>query len=162
MFKFFKKTNPSEIIKAPISGKCIPLEEVKDEVFSSKMMGDGIAIDSTGDTVYAPADGVIATVVNSKHAVGMQLNNGVEILIHVGLETVELKGEGFTLLVNVDDKVKQGTPLIKIDRAFIESKGMSLVTPVIIIESDKYDLDKCAIGLDVDGGESAVIEYKVK
>ncbi|WP_238906493.1 PTS glucose transporter subunit IIA [Clostridium sp. YIM B02506] len=162
MFKFFKKASLSEIIKAPISGKCIPLEEVKDEVFSSKMIGDGIAIDSIGDIVYAPADGTIATIVNSKHAVGMQLNNGVEILIHVGLETVELKGEGFTLLVNVDDKVKEGTPLIKIDRAFIESKGMSLVTPVIIIESEKYDIDKCAIGQEVYGGKSSVIEYRIK
>ncbi|MNO66366.1 PTS system glucoside-specific EIICBA component [compost metagenome] len=162
MFKFFKKTNLSELIKAPISGKCIPLEEVKDEVFSSKMIGDGIAIDSTGDIVYAPADGTIATIVSSKHAVGMQLNNGVEILIHVGLETVELKGEGFTLLVNVNDKVKEGTPLIRIDRTFIESKGMSLVTPVIIIESEKYDIDKCAIGQEVYGGKNTVIEYKMK
>lgn len=162
MFKFLKKTNSNEIIKAPISGKCIPIEDVKDEVFSSKMMGDGIAIDSTGDTVYAPADGVITTIANSKHAIGMTFNNGLEMLIHVGLDTVSLNGEGFSVLVNVEDKVKQGTPIIKVDRAFIESKGMTLVTPVIIIDSDKYDISKMVIGKDVVGGESIVIEYVSK
>ena len=164
MFKFFKKAdskeNPNAMIKAPITGKCIAIETVKDEVFSSKMMGDGVAIDSTGDTVYAPADGVISTIANSKHAIGMTLINGLEMLIHVGLDTVTLQGEGFTVLVDVEDKVKEGTPMIKINRFFIESKGMTLVTPVIILDSDKYDINKLAIGQEVAGGESTIIECK--
>jgi len=161
MFKFLKKSHSTQIIKAPICGKCISIEDVKDEVFSTKMLGDGIAINATGDTVYAPADGVITTIVNSKHAFGIKLNNGLEMLIHVGLDTVKLNGEGFSVLVNVGEQVKQGTPIIKIDRNFIESKGMTLVTPVIILESDKYDIHKCAIGQDVVGAESTVIEYKL-
>lgn len=166
MFKFFKKAdskgNSNDMIKAPITGKCIAIETVKDEVFSSKMMGDGIAIDSTGDIVYAPADGVISTIANSKHAIGMTLNNGMEMLIHVGLDTVTLQGEGFSVLVDVEDKVKEGTPMIKINRSFIESKGMTLVTPVIILDSDKYDINKLTIGQEVVGGESDIIEYKGK
>lgn len=160
MFKFLKKSGSNQIIKAPISGKCISIEEVKDEVFSTKMLGDGIAIDATGDTVYAPADGVISAIVNSKHAFGIKLNNGLEMLIHVGLDTVKLNGEGFSVLVNVDEQVKQGTPIIKIDRTFIESKGMTLVTPVIILDSDQYHIHKGALGQDVVGGESTIIECK--
>lgn len=160
MFKFLKKSNPNQIIKSPISGKCISLEEVKDEMFSSKMLGDGIAIETTGDTAYAPADGVITAIVNSKHAFGIKLNTGLEMLIHIGLDTVKLNGDGFSVLVNVDDKVKQGTPIIKFDRNFIESKGMTLVTPIIMLDSDQYDINKFAIGQDVVGGESTVIEYK--
>ena len=92
----------------------------------------------------------------------MTLNNGLEMLIHVGLDTVSLKGEGFTVLVDVEDKVKEGTPMIKINRSFIESKGMTLVTPVIILDSDKYDINKLTIGKEVVGGESNIIEYKSK
>lgn len=161
MFKFLKKSNPTQIIKAPISGKCISIEDVSDDVFSTKMLGDGIAIDATGDTVYAPADGVISTIVITKHAFSIKLDNGLEMLIHIGLDTVNLKGEGFTVLVKVDDKVTQGTPIIKIDTAFIQSKGMTLVTPVIVLESDLYEINKCAIGEEVVGGQSTVMEYKL-
>lgn len=162
MFKFLKKANSNNMIKAPITGKCIAIETVKDEVFASKMMGDGIAIDSTGDTVYAPADGVISTIANSKHAIGITLNNGLEMLIHVGLDTVSLNGEGFSVLVDVEDKVKEGTPIIKINRSFIESKGMTLVTPVIILDSDKYDINKLTVGEEVVGGKSTIMECKVR
>lgn len=162
MFKFSKKSNSTQIIKAPVSGKCISIEEVLDEVFSTKMLGDGIAIDATGDTVYAPADGVILTIANSKHAFGIKLDNGLEILIHIGLETVKLNGEGFSVLINVDERVKQGQPIIKINRDFIKSKGMELITPVVILNSDEYDIHKCTIGDEVVGGESTVMECKSK
>jgi len=162
MFKFSKQLKSNQIIKAPISGKCISIEDVLDEVFSTKMLGDGIAIDATGDTVYAPADGMITTIVNSKHAFGIELDNGLEMLIHIGLETVKLNGEGFSVLVNVNEKVKQGAPLIKIDRDFIQSKGMTLVTPVVILNTDKYDIHKYTIGDDVIGGKSIIMECKTR
>lgn len=161
MFKFSKQLKLNQIIKAPISGKCIPIEDVLDEVFSTKMLGDGIAIDATGDTVYAPADGVITTITNSKHAFSLKLDNGLEMLIHIGLDTVKLNGEGFSVLVKVDEKVKQGSPIIKIDREFIISKGMEFVTPVVILDADKYDIHKYTIGEDVIGGKSTVMECKV-
>jgi glucose-specific phosphotransferase system IIA component len=161
MFKFLKKTNLNNIIKAPISGKCIALEDIKDGMFSEKMLGDGVAIDTTGDIVCAPCDGVISVIVASKHAFGMQLPNGVELLVHIGLETVALDGEGFTVLVNENDEVKQGTPIIKIDRAFMESKGISLVTPIIIVGEDQWELKKCAIGKNVIAAESSIMEYNL-
>ena len=162
MFKFLKKTNLNNIIKAPISGKCIALEDINDGMFSEKMLGDGVAIDATGDIAYAPCDGVISVIVASKHAFGMQLPNGVELLVHIGLETVALDGEGFTVLVNENDEVKQGTPIIKIDRAFMESKGISLITPIIIVGEDQWELKKCAIGKDVIAAESSIMECNLK
>jgi glucose-specific phosphotransferase system IIA component len=162
MLNFFKKTNPNCIIKAPVSGKCIALEDLKDDMFSTKMLGDGIAIDSTGDVVCAPADGVIIAIVPSKHAFAMKLKNGLEILVHIGLETVSLNGEGFTVLAKADEEVKLGTPIINIDRAFIESKGISLVTPVIIIGEQEYELKKCTIGEEITVSESSIMECKLK
>jgi PTS system glucose-specific IIA component len=162
MFNFLKKTSLNNIIKAPISGKCIALEDINDGVFSAKMLGDGVAIDTTGDVAYAPCDGVITAIVASKHAFGMQLHNGMELLVHIGLETVTLGGEGFTVLVNENDEVKQGTPIIKIDRAFMESKGISLITPIVIVSEGQYNLEKCAIGKDVIAGESCIMECKLK
>lgn len=84
------------------------------------------------------------------------------MLIHVGLDTVKLNGEGFSVLVKVEDKVKQGTPIIKIDRQFIESKGMTLVTPVVILDSDKYAISKFEIGKEVIAGKNTILEYKAQ
>ena len=100
MFSFIKKKEKGLELKAYLSGKTIGIEEVKDDVFSSKMMGDGIAIIPTTDLVKAPADGKIVVVMKeSKHAVGIKFENGVEALIHVGIDTVSMKGEGFELFV---------------------------------------------------------------
>lgn len=162
MFKFLKKTNSNCTIKAPISGQCISLEDVNDDMFSTKMLGDGVAIDATGEIVCAPADGVITAIVATKHAFAMKLKNGVEVLIHIGIETVSLNGEGFTVLANVDDEVKQGAPIIKIDRNFIESKGMSLITPVIIVGEQEYELKKFNVGNNVAASENVIMECKLK
>jgi len=97
------------------------------------MAGDGIAIDSTGDTVVAPCDGTISLIMDSGHAFAITTNSGIELLVHVGLETVVLNGEGFELLQSVNSKVTAGTPILKLDRPLIESKGISLITPVLII-----------------------------
>jgi glucose-specific phosphotransferase system IIA component len=162
MLNFLKKTSSDCVIKAPASGRCVALEDLRDGMFSEKMLGDGVAIDTIGDVVCAPCDGVITTVVPSKHAFAMKLKNGLELLVHIGLETVSLNGEGFTLLVEVDEKVKVGTPIIKIDRAFIEGKGLSLITPVIVVGEHQYDLDKCALGQEITAGESSILECRQK
>ena len=136
MFNLFKKTLT---IVAPISGKTIDLSEVPDPVFAGKMVGDGIAIDSTGDTVVAPCDGTISLIMDSKHAFAITTSSGIELLVHVGLETVALNGEGFEVLQSVNTKVTAGTPILKLDRPFIESKGVSLITPVLIVNHDKLE-----------------------
>lgn len=127
---FKKKTDPA--VYAPVSGTCIPLEKVNDPVFSSKAMGEGAAFVFDGDTVCAPCSGKVIMIPASAHAIGLQCDNGMELLIHIGMDTVELNGEGFTIKTSVNKKVRKGDPLIQIDRKFMESKGIDLTTPMIV------------------------------
>jgi len=157
MFGIFGKTQ--EIV-APISGRTVDITEVKDAVFSEKMAGDGLAIHPTGDIVVAPADGELTMLFGTKHAFGMTLSKGVQILVHIGLETVSLNGEGFTALKKQGDRVKKGEPIIKIDRAFITSKGLSLITPIIFTELDKLKSFEARVGVDVVAGVTPILTYK--
>ena len=112
-FKRKAKNEPVKSLKAFISGKVISITEVNDQVFASKALGDGVAIKPSAQIVTAPCDGVISVIAgDSKHAIGITLNNGVEILLHIGLYTVSLNGEGFRVFVKEKDKVKQGDKLL--------------------------------------------------
>lgn len=117
---------------SPLSGTVIPLSAVKDEAFSSGALGQGAAVIPSEGKLYAPADGVIAAFFPTGHAVGIQTADGVEILIHVGMDTVSLNGKGFDKKVNQGDKVKKGDLLLEFDLQVIEEAGLSAVTPVII------------------------------
>lgn len=139
MFNLFKKEK--KCLVAPVSGNIIKLSEVKDEVFSSGMMGIGLAIDPTGDVFVAPADGEITVIPETKHAFGMKLSNGMEVLIHIGMDTVNLAGEGFDVLVKEGQKVNIGTPIIKVDLDFFKDKNISLVTPIIILNHNDYSIE---------------------
>lgn len=163
MFGLFKKNKKEEALKfvAPISGKAVDLSEVPDPVFAQKMAGDGLGIDSTGDTIVAPCDGELTLVFKTKHAFAMTLDNGVELLVHIGIETVSLNGEGFEQLAEQGTRVKAGTPIIKIDRELIKSKGLSLVTPVLITNPDAVKSMDVKTGMDVVAGETVVLEYTV-
>lgn len=133
--KLFKKKK-LEVV-APIHGKIVSLEEVPDAVFSKKMMGDGIAIIPKDGKVYAPIDGEVLLVADTKHAVGLKANDGTELLIHIGLETVMLKGEGFTTLVKAGDEVKVGEPLLEVNWGYIGEHASSTITPIIVTNSDE-------------------------
>lgn len=132
-FKFFKKEKLQII--APVNGKIIPLEEVPDPVFSQKMMGEGVAIMPTSGGICAPVDGTIIQIAPTKHAIGILAEDGTEILIHIGLETVALKGEGFTVAVKENDKVSVGQLLIDVDWNFISKHAKSTITPIVITNS---------------------------
>lgn len=119
-------------VYAPLSGTVIPLSEVKDEAFSSGTLGQGAAVIPAEGKLYAPADGVIAAFFPTGHAVGIQTADGVEILIHVGMDTVSLNGKGFDKKVNQGDTVKKGDLILEFDLQVIEEAGLSAVTPVII------------------------------
>ena len=159
MFGLFKKECT---LVAPISGKTVDITTVPDAVFAEKMAGDGLAIDPTGDTVVAPADGELTMLFGTKHAFGMTLDKGVQILVHIGLDTVSLNGEGFTALKNQGDMVKKGEPIVKIDRELIQSKGLSLITPVIFTDMDVLKSFEAQLGIDVTAGETTVLTYKAK
>ena len=128
----------SEEIMAPIKGEIVALKDVKDEVFSSGTMGKGIAIEPSEGKVYAPADGVITTFFPTKHAIGLTTNNGAEILIHVGMDTVSMNGEGFTAKKEQGDTVKKGDLLLEFDIDKIKAAGHPVTTPVIVTNSNDY------------------------
>lgn len=134
MFVFFRKKKISELY-SPVIGKSIELEEVKDKVFSSKMMGDGLAFKLEENIIYSPCDAQVKLIPSSKHAVGLEAN-GLDILIHIGLDTVNLNGEGFKQLVSVGDVIKQGDPLLQIDIEFMKQKNIDLTTPMIITSKE--------------------------
>ncbi|RAK23155.1 PTS system D-glucose-specific IIA component (Glc family) /PTS system D-glucose-specific IIB component (Glc family) /PTS system D-glucose-specific IIC component (Glc family) [Anoxybacillus vitaminiphilus] len=120
-----------EVIAAPLSGEVLPLSEVPDQVFSQKMMGDGFAIMPTEGIVVSPVDGKIVNVFPTKHAIGIESANGREILIHFGIDTVKLNGEGFEALVAQGDEVKKGQELLKVDLEYVKNHAPSIITPVI-------------------------------
>ncbi|MDT0140988.1 glucose PTS transporter subunit IIA [Microbacterium sp. PRC9] len=125
-------------VLSPLAGKVVPLSEVPDPVFAGGVMGPGAAIEPVGDTVFSPGAGVIAAAQPTGHAFGIVLDGGVELLIHVGIDTVNLKGEGFDVKVKNGDRVELGTPLVTFDRAVIEKAGYPLITPVIVLNADDF------------------------
>ena len=135
LFNIFKnKKSESENTKeilSPTNGELIGLSEVPDQVFSQKMMGDGFAIKSNDGIITSPVNGSVEMIFDTKHAIGLKDENGREILIHLGIDTVNLKGKGFEVFVNVGDKVKAGDKLIKMDVNFIKENATSDISPII-------------------------------
>lgn len=127
-----------KVVMSPLTGEVIPLSEVKDEAFSSEAMGKGCAIIPTEGTVCAPFDGTIVGLLDSHHAVGMESENGIEILIHVGMDTVKLNGKHFVSHVEQGQKVKKGQLLLEFDIPAIQKAGYEVVTPVIIANTDEF------------------------
>lgn len=125
-------------IASPLDGKEIALKDVDDEVFASGVTGKGIAIIPENNTVLSPADGTVSVLFPSKHAVGITTKEGIEILVHIGLNTVMLNGEGFTTFVKQGDQVKKGQKLLEFDKDFITNKGCSLQSPLIITNADQF------------------------
>ncbi|MDH5160908.1 PTS glucose transporter subunit IIA [Heyndrickxia sp. FSL K6-6286] len=139
VFNFFKKEKEELQIYAPINGQIISIEEVPDPVFNQKMMGEGVAVIPTEGSICSPVDGTILQVAPTKHAVGILAKDGSEILIHIGLETVALKGEGFQVAVTTGDKVSKGQRLIDVDWEYIKIHAKSIITPIVITNSSHGD-----------------------
>lgn len=164
MFKFFKKNrkgseNVPLTLVAPVKGKTLPLSAVPDPVFAQKMAGDGIAIMPEDDIIVAPAYGKLTLVFNTKHAFVITTPDGAELLVHVGLETVSLNGEGFKQLAQAGTNVKAGTPILKIDREFIKSKNLPLIIPVLISNADILKSIKTNENIETFAGKTVIIEY---
>ncbi|MGH1841639.1 beta-glucoside-specific PTS transporter subunit IIABC [Enterococcus gallinarum] len=131
-------TNERVVLSSPLAGRVVPLNEVKDQVFSSGAMGKGIAIDPANGTLVAPADGTITTLFPTGHAIGLTTTDGVEILMHIGMDTVELEGKGFEIFVKQEDQVKKGDLLVKFDLSLIKEAGYSTVTPIVVTNTPNY------------------------
>lgn len=143
-------------IYAPLSGEIVNIEDVPDVVFSEKIVGDGVAIRPAGDTIVAPVNGTIGKIFETNHAFSIESEDGVELFVHFGIDTVELKGEGFTRIAEEGQAVKVGDPIIKFDLELLESKAKSVLTPVVISNMDEIsNLEKRSGG--VVAGESVVL-----
>ncbi|CEK30310.1 PTS system glucose-specific transporter subunit IIA [[Clostridium] sordellii] len=160
LFDIFKKSKQEESAKgivSPTNGELLDISKVPDEVFSTKMMGDGFAIKSTDGVIVSPVDGKIGVVFETKHAIIIESKEGKEILLHLGIDTVNLKGEGFEVFVNVGDEVKAGDKLVKMDLPFIEANAKSSISPVIFTNLESNESIKVTEG-PVNVGETGKVE----
>ena len=148
-------------ISSPVSGRVVRLEDVPDEVFSNKMMGDGVAIEPSDEYVRAPENGEVTLMFDTKHAIGFQTETGVSLLIHVGIDTVKLNGKGFESLVKVGDRVGKGTPLMRLDLDYLRENALSTITPVICTELFEEQEIEVTNAENVDAGDKlfSVCQY---
>ncbi len=140
-------------LSSPLSGWSAPLDEAPDAVFSQRMLGDGVLIDPTGNELRAPCDGEVISIAASRHAIAVRANNGAEILMHVGIDTVALAGEGFELHVATGAKVRTGDRLLTFDLDLLARKATSLVTPVIVTNGDRFEIIAAHTDLEVAAGD---------
>ena len=154
-------TTRSIVVTAPFSGTLVPLSEVPDETFASGVLGEGIAIEPSDGLFCSPVDGTVETIAETKHAIGFAADNGLEILVHVGLETVSLNGEGFEILVKEGDRVKAGQPVAKADLALVRERGLKTITSIVLTGgADDMELH-CAEGIAA-AGKTPVLTLTAK
>lgn len=160
MFKF-KKSAKAQII-APVTGKSVPLSDVPDTVFSDKVLGDGVAVLPEDTSVYSPCNGKIVQIAHTFHAICIETDDGVEVLLHLGIDTVKLGGEGFTCHVKTGDTVEAGQLLMEVDIEGIKTKGYSVLSPCIITNVTSVTDTEFLVG-EIKHGETPIIKYeKVK
>lgn len=138
---FFFKSKKKNMVYAPVNGTVFPLQDLNDGVFSSMMLGDGIGFRFDGALVVSPCYGEVIMVAKTKHAVGIRLKNDAELLVHVGLDTVELNGEGLQTMVKKGDLVRPGEAIIRVDRKFMEDRHVDLSSALIVTNGAGYAFD---------------------
>ena len=148
---FFKKLfgKKTDDFYAPMAGKAVPISEVPDPTFAEGMLGNGIAIEPAEGKVYAPCDATVDMMFTTGHAVSLVADNGAEILIHVGLETVSLEGKPFTVHAANGDKVKKGQLLLEVDLDAVKAAGLPTITPMVVCNTDEYPTFDTFVGKDV-------------
>lgn len=151
----------ADAVYAPVSGKVIPISEVPDDVFSQKILGDGLAVEPQGNVITAPCDAEVSVVMeDSNHACGLKLSNDMEILIHVGINTVDMNGDGFTMFVAVGDHVKKGDKLIEFSPEKIKAAGHPTTTVICVTEEGTAQQIEFSFGMDCHAGETKLITWK--
>lgn len=156
MFGIFKKKKTEYLLGAPAKGKAVPLSEVNDPTFSEGMLGQGVAVIPSEGKIYAPIDGEVGMVFDTLHAVSLTADCGAEVLIHVGLDTVKMNGDGFVGHVQAGDKVKKGDLLLEVDLEKVKAAGYDTITPMLICNTDDYASVEGLSGKDVQPGDDVI------
>jgi sugar PTS system EIIA component len=151
---FKKKKKPLKEFYSVVDGKSIDLSEVQDEMFSKKTLGDGIAVIPSSDDIVSPCSGEVTMVAATKHAVAIENEDGVQVLIHIGLDSVKLNGEGFKIFCKEGDRVEVGTLLVKIDRELFKKEKISDTVIMILVEQNGHEIINRNTGENIKAGES--------
>lgn len=154
--KMFEKNAKTISLKAVEDGRTIPMNEVNDQTFAQELLGPGIAIVPSNGTVVSPINGTIATVMDTKHAVCIQGEDGLELIVHAGLDTVELNGKYYQTYKEIGDQVKAGDVLLEFDLEEITKAGYDVTTPIVITNLGDYKITKCLTGQQVKAGEEVI------
>lgn len=154
--KMFEKNAKTISLKAVEDGRTIPMDEVNDQTFAQELLGPGIAIVPSNGTVVSPINGTIATVMDTKHAVCIQGEDGLELIVHAGLDTVELNGKYYQTYKEIGDQVKAGDVLLGFDLEEITKAGYDVTTPIVITNLGDYKITKCLTGQQVKAGEEVI------
>ena len=154
--KMFEKNAKTISLKAVEDGRTIPMDEVNDQTFAQELLGPGIAIVPSNGTVVSPIDGTIATVMDTKHAVCIQGEDGLELIVHAGLDTVELNGKYYQTYKEIGDQVKAGDVLLEFDLEEIAKAGYDVTTPIVLTNLGDYKITKCLTGQQVKAGEEVI------
>lgn len=147
---------------AVADGWAMPLSAVPDEAFSSGMLGVGFAIEPTAGTIYSPVNGSVDSVTETGHAYTIVSEDGLDILVHVGIDTVQLKGEGFLPMVQKGDRIKKGDVLARVDLERIKKSGLPLTVPVLITSPEEIKITLSPPNSPVIGGKTAVLQYRLE
>ena len=154
---FGKKKEQS--VLAPMSGMVKRIEQVEDEAFAEKMLGDGAAVVPQSGMIFSPVSGVVVDITDTKHAFCITTDDGVDVLLHVGINTVNLRGEGFCVVVKTGDKVAAGDKLAEVDLSVLEKHGLPFDTPVLLTEPDQFEITPAGSGA-VRGGSDVLFTYR--
>ncbi len=154
--KMFERNAKIISLKAVEDGRTIPMDEVNDQTFAQELLGPGIAIVPSNGTVVSPINGTIATVMDTKHAVCIQGEDGLELIVHAGLDTVELNGKYYQTYKEIGDQVKAGDVLLEFDLEEIAKAGYDVTTPIVITNLGDYKITKCLTGQQVKAGEEVI------
>ena len=154
--KMFEKNAKTISLKAVEDGRTLPMDEVNDQTFAQELLGPGIAIVPSNGTVVSPINGTIATVMDTKHAVCIQGEDGLELIVHAGLDTVELNGKYYQTYKEIGDQVKAGDVLLEFDLEEITKAGYDVTTPIVITNLGDYKITKCLTGQQVKAGEEVI------
>lgn len=165
MFSLFQKKEKKEPaavneLRAFVSGRVMPITEVNDPVFAGKVLGDGLAIEPEDDTIYAPCDGVVSSVAaDTRHAVGLTLSNGAELLLHEGIDTVSMNGDGFTMFVKEGDVVRAGDKLLHFDPVKIAQAGCEKTCIMVLTNGDEFPQAVMYTGMQAQQGQTVILTF---